>query len=399
MEGVSGVSLAAKRAELPQATVAIVLRTKNRPLLLARALESALAQTYRDYTVVVVNDAGQREPVDQAVDAVAGRADGRIHVVHNEVSAGREAAINTGLHSARSTFVTILDDDDTWHPEFLSRVMTELSSSEQHGVAVRSEVIYERIDGVDVIETGRELLATDKRDINLVDMLGRNYMPTNSLVYRRDVHDAVGEYDESLPVLADWEFYLRFLTRFEIGFLDGPPLAFWHHRPSSVGDEGNSVQAGIAQHVLWDARIRDRYLRTELAANDRLGTLLYIGELFNRDREIDQDRAAHLAGAVHELRDLIGGDLLRRVGDVDTQLTMAVQHLTSLINDEVLSQLQELNRNLVSQNNRLVARFQELRERVDELEAVVVDVSLSGRLRSAGQAAKTSVDRLFRRSG
>ena len=51
---------------LPQATVAVVIRTKNRPLFLARALDSVLAQTYEDWVGIVVNDVGDVRPVDAA---------------------------------------------------------------------------------------------------------------------------------------------------------------------------------------------------------------------------------------------------------------------------------------------------------------------------------------------
>src|SRR5690349_8594527 len=108
---------------VPQATVAVVIRTKNRPLFLARALDSVLAQTYEDWVAVVVNDVGDREPVEAAVAAVADRARGRVHVLHNSVSRGREAAMNTGVHATASTFLVIHDDDDSWAPTFLEETV------------------------------------------------------------------------------------------------------------------------------------------------------------------------------------------------------------------------------------------------------------------------------------
>src|SRR5690349_6658309 len=172
---------------VPQATVAVVIRTKDRPLFLARALDSVLAQTYEDWVGVIVNDVGDRDPVDAAVAAEAERARGRFHVVHNAVSQGREAAINVGLEAAMSTYVVVLDDDDTWAPTFLERTVGFLGDESAAGVATRTAVVYERIEGDLIVEEDREILASDKNSISLLDTIGRNYLPTNSFVYRRKV--------------------------------------------------------------------------------------------------------------------------------------------------------------------------------------------------------------------
>ncbi len=172
----------------PHARVAVIVRTKNRPLLLARALDSVLSQTYRDFTIVVVNDAGDVAPVQEQIDAVADRADGRILLVDNAVSRGREAAMNIGLAASSSTYVVIHDDDDAWAPTFLERTASHLDETGRQAVGTRSEVVYERIEGDRIITEGRELLATDKSEITLLDTLVRNYTPTNSLLYRREIH-------------------------------------------------------------------------------------------------------------------------------------------------------------------------------------------------------------------
>ena len=348
----------------PDARVAIVLRTRNRPLLLARALDSILAQTYQDYVAVVVNDTGDRGPVEEAVARVADLARGRIHIVHNTVSRGREAAMNTGTQASSSTFVTIHDDDDTWAPRFLERTVEHLERTGQLAVATRTEVIFERIDGDVIITEGRELLATDKTQVALLDTIVRNYTPPISMLYRRDVLQSTGEYDESLPVLADWDFTLKLLRLGEVGFIDGEPLAFWHHRPAAQGAEKNSVHTGD-DHARWDAIIRDRYLRADLAKHDGLGYLLFVSELLDRDRKVAQNRGDHIAGAVHEVHNSVAG-----LRELHSALADAVQHLYTS-QDGLVRQLAELNRNLISQNNRMVAQFERLGERLERLEGLL----------------------------
>lgn len=372
----------------PRANVAIVTRTKNRPTLLRRALESIAAQTYQDYVVVVVNDAGERRPVDECVAEIADHINGQIHVVHNDASKGREAAMNTGVLAADSQFLVILDDDDTWAPQFLELTVAQLEDSDVAGVATRSAVIYETISGPSAVESRREVLAAHLHDITLFEMLRRNYMPTNSFLYRRSVHDALGMYDETLPVLADWDFYLRVLQRFSIDFIDGPPLAFWHHREDSTGDLGNSSIATRHDHVAYDRTIRDRYLHEDVSTHQHLGSLLYVTELLDRLQKDAQARTDHIAVQVNEL-DKLTRNVNRMVDEIIHNLDDRAA--------EFGGRLRELNANAVTGNNRLVARFGSLEREIDRLRELVYSQTPRARLRSYGRLAHRWAQRARRR--
>ena len=97
--------------------VAIITRTMNRPILLRRAAQSILNQTFKDYIWVIVND-GEKEPVS---DVVSNFPEDTVIVIHNPKPVGLEAASNIGLKSSDSEYVVVHDDDDTWHPEFLEK--------------------------------------------------------------------------------------------------------------------------------------------------------------------------------------------------------------------------------------------------------------------------------------
>ena len=74
----------------------VVTRTKDRVVLLRRAVESVLHQSYRNWTMVIVNDGGSPREVDDLVEAYAAEAGGRIRVVHNPKSLGMEGASKVG---------------------------------------------------------------------------------------------------------------------------------------------------------------------------------------------------------------------------------------------------------------------------------------------------------------
>lgn len=373
---------------LPQAKVAVVTRTKNRPVLLRRAIDSVLSQTFEDYVLVVVNDAGDRAAVERCVAEVADFARGRIHVVHNETSDGREAAMNAGVRAADSSYIVVLDDDDTWSPDFLERTVEQLEGSQHVGIATRSAVIYETLADDAVTEISREVLAAHLHDITLFEMIRRNYMPTNSFLYRRTAHDSVGMYDETLPVLADWDFYLRLLQRFSIGFIDGVPLAFWHHRQTSTGDLGNSVIAAKEDHRDFDRTIRDRYLRQDVAARQNLGSLLYTTELLDRLQKDASSRSDHISRQVHEL-DKVTRDVYRMTDEIVPALEGRLV--------EIRRQLVELNSNAVTANNRFVTRFGDVERDIDALRELVYSQTPRARVNSyrrlIGQLARKALRR------
>jgi hypothetical protein len=85
-----------------------------------------------------------------------------------------------------------------------------------------------------------------------------------------------------VPVLGDWDFHLRFAMRSDIGVIQRP-LANYHHR-IDIGEKdsayGNTVIDGIDFHVEYDARLRNEWLREDMAAGKiGLGTLVGLARL------------------------------------------------------------------------------------------------------------------------
>ena len=353
---------------LPDAAVAVIVRTKDRPTLLPRALRSITEQRFGSYVVVIVNDGGRPEVVERAVAGLSAAHRQRVHVLHNTTSLGCEGASNVGVAGSRSTYLAIHDDDDTWHPDFLSRCVEHLDDSDDLGVAARCEVVHERIAGGVVTEQRRELLAPDKSAITLVDMVRRNYAPPISMLLRRSAVEQVGGFDPTLPVLGDWDFLLKVLARGTVGFLDGQPLAYWHHRTQAdvATDTGNTVVVAGDAHAQFDAVVRDRFARRYLAGeagpDARLGPLLFAGLAEVHEAERTHAAVAHLAGQI--------------------AATTAAQ--------------EQLNRSLVSQNNRLVARALELEGQLEQLRALVYSQTPRARLASYRRVARDRTARLLR---
>lgn len=276
-------------AAVPQshrATVAIVMRTKDRAILLERALDDVLAQSFADWRLVVVNDGGDPGPVDALVAAREQEFAGRVSVIHNRRSFGMEAASNIGVRATDSEFLCIHDDDDRWHPLFLQRTVAYLErpSCADGGVMVRTEIVYESVDmeadPPTIQETGREIFWAQLQSITLSDLVEINRAVPISFLYRRSMHGVIGDYDETLPAVGDWEFHLRFAQAATIGFIDGDPLAFWQQRPEQTGQLANSMFAGAQHHRQYDLLVRERHFQ-EWTRENGIGLPLYMARSFS----------------------------------------------------------------------------------------------------------------------
>lgn len=278
----SAATPARRSLPLPLPAVAVITRTKDRAVLLRRAMESVLAQTSGDWVHVVVNDGGDPAPVDRLAESFRERYTGRLQVVHNPRSLGMEAASNVGLRASRSRHVVIHDDDDSWEPSFLATTVAFLDGQTDDrvaGVITHSVRIDERIVG-DRVEIDRRTPYNEwVRSITLFRMAGGNMFPPISFLFRRAMLDEVGYYREDLPVLGDWEFNLRFLARHDIAVL-AQPLALYHHRPSTTDAAyANSIFGAQDKHALYDALIRNELMRRDLdSGRVGLGTLVNIGQ-------------------------------------------------------------------------------------------------------------------------
>ncbi|MSZ60996.1 MAG: glycosyltransferase, partial [Actinobacteria bacterium] len=85
--------------------VAVVMRTYERPIMLARAIASVQNQTFRDWTLIIVNNGGNPGPVEDVVRvAKSATPCGDIQVLHLSERVGMEEASNRGLAATESDF-------------------------------------------------------------------------------------------------------------------------------------------------------------------------------------------------------------------------------------------------------------------------------------------------------
>jgi LmbE family N-acetylglucosaminyl deacetylase/glycosyltransferase involved in cell wall biosynthesis len=194
--------------------ISVVVRTRDRPELVAEALASLAAGEYRRVTVVLVNDGGAPPPVPEgfAAPGAAGRgAPGRsLPLVRIDLPApqGRAAAAAAGIAAATGDFVAFLDDDDLAAPEHLATLAGMVGGAAVRVAYTDAAVGVYELDG-EAGWTCRERRLPYSRDFDPDMLLVDNYIPFNTLLIERRLLDEAGPPDQTLPFFEDWDLLIR----------------------------------------------------------------------------------------------------------------------------------------------------------------------------------------------
>jgi glycosyltransferase involved in cell wall biosynthesis len=230
----------------------IIITTHDRPQLLRRAVESAhLAGT--DVEVIVVDDASTDE-----TDAMC-RDLPQIKYVRVERKQGVAGARNLGLLASCGKYVTFLDDDDLRLPASLDRQLKLLEADEQAGLIYGQAICVDQ-SGKPTAQIYPQMCPQGDAFWNL---LGQNFIPCGSAVFRRSCLDRVGLLDDSIPGLDDWDLWIRIAEIYPIIALKEPVLHWRRSTPASK--QGTSQAADIVSKSV--RQFRKTWQKLPRAAN------------------------------------------------------------------------------------------------------------------------------------
>lgn len=185
--------------------VSVIIPTYNRVEKVGEAIESALNQTYKNIEVIVVNDEGE-----DITDVIKEFDDSRLKLITHKKNKGLAGTRNTGIKNANGKYIALLDDDDIFYPNHIQVAVSHL----QNG----ARVVYTNAERHSFIQDGENYKFIGKTvpysiDYDQNKLLIGNIAPVNCFVFEKELAETVGYFDESLPVLEDWEFWLRLSER------------------------------------------------------------------------------------------------------------------------------------------------------------------------------------------
>lgn len=163
--------------------VSIIISNYNYARYLPAAIDSALAQTYPDIEVIVVDD-GSADDSRDVIATFQEKAPDKLKAIFQE-NQGQGGAFNTGFAAASGDIVAFLDADDVWKPNKVQRIVEAFHNPDVIGVMHQFEIIDREGNVTDRNPTPQRIPSGDLAKVILKTGNAWWYPPTSGLSYRR----------------------------------------------------------------------------------------------------------------------------------------------------------------------------------------------------------------------
>jgi len=261
--------------------VSVVIPTYNREKIVTTAIESVLAQTWRSYEIIILDD-GSTDNTREAVLSY-----GEKIKYFSPDNRGIAGARNGGMRHGAGGCIAFLDSDDYWKPEKLERQMALFKEHPEYGM-VACQCASVQADG-----TCREKNRPGISGWVLEALFRKNFIRTSSAVITRQCLERVGYFDESLREGEEYDYWLRVAAAFPVGFIN-QPLAVYVDNPGGMSTDslaGRLHRLRVLEKAYLREKIHPRTYKRRIA-----DTCHYIGRHYlNRGNK--QEGRAYLKRA------------------------------------------------------------------------------------------------------
>ncbi len=274
----------------------IIIATRDRPELLARALRSVMMQRWREFEVLLIDDSSTEAMRARNVAVLAEAGVGGSMLAMPAIAGGRGPgdARNRGLAHATRPYVAFLDDDDEWtDPDYLGQALAamerlglDLHFRDQEAMRadgsvvpppVWAEDLAQKLPGSGVVADGGTFRVTAEQVL-----LSDGFAHLNTTIVRRTLAwERLGGFDGDIRYEEDRDFYLRLIDAAgAIGYTPG--VIARHHVPagrasasSIAGEARDACRLAVLDKAIAGARnpaIRDRCRRDRVYALKTMST-------------------------------------------------------------------------------------------------------------------------------
>ena len=196
-----------------QPTIAAVIPTFNRDLVISRAIDSVMRQTLLPSEIIVVDDGS----TDNTANLIAANYP-TISYLRTE-NKGVSAARNLGIRKAKSEWIAFLDSDDEWLPQKLEKQVAYLTGEQNYRIAHCEEIW---------IRNGKRVNQKVKHKkyggYIFEKCLPLCVISPSAVIIHRELFDELGFFDEKLPACEDYDLWLRICAKYPVLFVGEPLL-------------------------------------------------------------------------------------------------------------------------------------------------------------------------------
>lgn len=219
--------------------VSVVIPAFNSGKFIREAIDSVLAQTYKNYEIIVVDD-GSTDNTKEILQPYIKK--GQIKYIY-QTNQRQAAARNNGIRRSKGELIAFLDSDDLWLPKKLE---SQLPFFQESSIGL----VYSGLSIFD--EDNNTLEETDftryRKGRIFDDLLASNFIPTSTVMIRRSCIDKAGFFRD-YKLGQDWDLWLRISAGFKIDYVDQILTRYRSHH-DNVSKKDPKVKLNIDIKIL-----------------------------------------------------------------------------------------------------------------------------------------------------
>ena len=214
--------------------------TRNRLGTIVDAINSVIVQSYGNWELMLVDDAGDCD----LETLIASYGDKRIRLLRHDVRQGEGASRNTGLRNASGTAIVHLDDDDQFDPHLILLSLNAIRDADRR-MFYFAQTVWQGFEELTMV--GKRFLGILYHDYDRERLEQGNYLSISVVMHDRGITDIIGEFDEELTHLVDWDFFLRMTEVETPARLPVPLHHYYQARTADSVTANNPVEINVTR--------------------------------------------------------------------------------------------------------------------------------------------------------
>jgi glycosyltransferase involved in cell wall biosynthesis len=203
--------------------VSILMPVYNCAEYIEAAIQSCLSQTYENFEIIIIDD-GSTDETSSIIHSFSGQDN---FMALRQTNAGRGAACNKGIKTAKGSLISFCDADDLLHDKKLELQANVMIKYPEIGLLHTARTA--------INNTGEDISHPHARDNRIEiykatqNLFHRNYICGPTVMIRSECFDEAGYFDESLEQNEDHDLYLRMSLAYKFGYLNQETYKYRKH--------------------------------------------------------------------------------------------------------------------------------------------------------------------------
>lgn len=243
--------------------ISVIVTSYNYARFITETLNSILAQTYKNYEIIVVDDGSKDDSLEVIKQYVDKHENVFLYIHPNHENKGLSATVRLGIEKAKGEYTAFCESDDYWHPTHLEKEVELINSFDDVEIISNNVELFGDEQAVacrtEYVDTISQALSFGRNRIDLQENKYMNYIPTFSAVMIKTKIMRGLDYNSYIPAWLDFWLYRQILTT-KFLFYIPEKLTYWRMHDSYNGASNAEKYAASSKGFIEasDALISDK---------------------------------------------------------------------------------------------------------------------------------------------